>query len=100
MVSNTKDLVRSSRNQRIKDRLLRIRRIVFHLRLSFRHLTFLRRRRKADYGEKQSTRFKMLLLKKEQKNKVKDRSQEPECVNLIEKFLAGKIVVTAVILVC
>ena len=41
------------RNQRIAARLLRIRRVVFRLRLSFGRLIFLRRRRKADYGEKQ-----------------------------------------------
>jgi RNA polymerase sigma factor (TIGR02999 family) len=37
----------------MKGRLLRIRRIVFRLRLSFPRLSFLRRRRKADYGENQ-----------------------------------------------
>jgi len=48
------------RNQKIKDRLLRIRRIVFRLRLSFRRLSFLRRRRKADYGEKQKAKSSFL----------------------------------------
>ena len=48
------------RNQKIKDRLLRIRRIVFRLRLSFHRLSFLRRRRKADYGEKQKAKSSFL----------------------------------------
>jgi hypothetical protein len=41
---------------KMKGRLLRIRRIVFRLRLSFHRLILLRRRRKADYGEKQKAK--------------------------------------------
>jgi len=49
------------RNQKGKGRLLRIRRMFFFcLRLSFLRLTFLRRRRKADYGEKQKTKGSFL----------------------------------------
>ncbi len=47
-------------NQKVKRSALADPANVFHLRLSFRRLAFLRRRRKADYGEKQKTKSSSL----------------------------------------